>query len=72
MSTPRLVLQRIMGIEPISSVWKTEVIATIPYPHFQLATNPIGTTSHETLSVQHEPRLITSEVLLFSEVCHVF
>jgi len=37
-----------------------------------LATNPIGTTSHETLSVQHEPRLITSEVLLFSEVCHVF
>ena len=41
-----------MGIEPISSVWKTEVIATIPYPHFQLRTNPIGTTCHQTLSVQ--------------------
>jgi hypothetical protein len=33
-----LIFERIMGIEPISSVWKTEVIATIPYPHlhFQL------------------------------------
>ena len=28
-----------MGIEPISSVWKTEVIATIPYPHFKFGAN---------------------------------
>jgi hypothetical protein len=26
-------LERVVGIEPTSSAWKAEVIATIPYPH---------------------------------------
>ena len=29
-------LERIVGIEPTSSAWKAEVIATIPYPHIRL------------------------------------
>ncbi len=29
-------LERVVGIEPTSSAWKAEVIATIPYPHFQM------------------------------------
>ena len=48
-------LERVAGIEPASSAWKAEVIATIPYPRINGGGRWIRTTETFVADLQSAP-----------------